>query len=119
MAIYHPDKPTRNEDTFRRVSEAHSILTNPVKRREYDAKLKIEAAKAKIQEMRPPRAPNGHAPANGHANRGPQFVPIITPDIEDRLQEMVIEEAARFAKHLTAQNPLLQKIVEAMTGGRR
>ena len=115
MSIYHPDKPTRNEDTFKRVSEAHSVLTNPEKRKAYDVNLKAQESASR----RPPQRANGHT--NGHVNRGPahQFVPIVAPGIEDRLQELVIEEAARFGKHIASQNPLLQKIVEAMTGGRR
>lgn len=36
---YHPDKPTGDEDKFKQVSQAYQILTDPFKRKMYDAQF--------------------------------------------------------------------------------
>lgn len=39
---YHPDKPTGDEDKFKQVSQAYQILTDPFKRKMYDAQFDEE-----------------------------------------------------------------------------
>lgn len=40
--IHHPDKPTGNEEKFKTIQEAYSILGNAAKRAEYDATYRPE-----------------------------------------------------------------------------
>jgi len=42
---YHPDvyKSTVNQDHFKKVNEAFSTLKNPLKRSEYDKRLRIKS----------------------------------------------------------------------------
>jgi hypothetical protein len=54
---WHPDvcKEPGAADQFRRIDEAYQVLSNPLKRRKYDAGLQLAASVQKV----PPRAPDG------------------------------------------------------------
>ena len=38
--VHHPDKPDGCHERFRKINEAHEVLSNPQRRREYDASLR-------------------------------------------------------------------------------
>lgn len=44
--VHHPDKPDGCHERFRKINEAHEVLSNPQRRREYDASLRNPFAQA-------------------------------------------------------------------------
>jgi molecular chaperone DnaJ len=45
---FHPDKNRDDEraaDKFRRIKEAHEVLSDPIKKRQYDAELRVSGGR--------------------------------------------------------------------------
>jgi curved DNA-binding protein len=54
LAKYHPDKSgTGNTELFKQINEAREVLTDPVRRRRYDADYKRRASKQKQSHKSP------------------------------------------------------------------
>ena len=103
----HPDrnKHTRAEEAFKRVGEAHTILVDPAKRREYD--------QVGIEGMR-----NGGGGGGRHFRRGQQVNPEDIFDFFDILRGQQMHQRQRRqgggGPHHTQNAPFLQNIIQAL-----
>lgn len=50
--MYHPDKPCGNEEKFKEISLAYSVLSDPERRQSYDRSGRIHDRSGRIPEMR-------------------------------------------------------------------
>ena len=71
--VYHPDKSSGDEESFKRLNEAHRVLGNPYKRGLYDMQLSAQTAQVIVRQSINPDA----VAANVLAGIGLFFVAIV------------------------------------------
>lgn len=118
MKLHHPDKASGNETYARRLNEAHDVLSDPIKRREYDETLKPKTVRM------PPVDQSAYPPAYQPAYPDFLTMPKIDPqEVYDELVKAVdlpgllhkgLEVAGKnVLGRIVRENPLVGHVLDA------